>query len=82
MTMGDIVDWASYRLSGGISNLAASKIKTTSGIRKVVDVIRVFIEGSFLILNLKPEDHEDPDYTREGDDFETPVRNKCFEKKK
>ena len=74
LRMKDIVDWSSFKLSGGVSNLAVTKIKTTSGIKKVVDVIRVFIEWSFLVLNIIKEDHEDPDYTKDDDDFETPVK--------
>ena len=76
MRMKDIVEWSSLKLSGGISGLAATKIKTTSGVRKVVDVIRVFIEWSFLVLNRAKEEHEDPEYTRDDDDFETPVKKK------
>ena len=80
MRMKDIVEWSSLKLSGGISGLAATKIKTTSGVRKVVDVIRVFIEWSFLVLNLVKEEHEDPEYTKDDDDFETPVKKKIVVK--
>ena len=76
MRMGDIVEWSSYRLSGGVTNLPATRIKPSSGVRRVVDVTRVFIEWSFLVLNIKTEEHKEPDYTREGGHLETPVMKK------
>ena len=76
MRMGDIVDWSSYRLSGGVTNLSATRIKPASGVRKVVDVTRLFIEWSFLVLNVKTEEHKEPDYAREDDLLETPPRKK------
>ena len=76
LRMGDLVDWASYRLCGGMSNLAPTSIKPASGVRKVVDVNRVFLEWSHLALNKKMEENEDPEFTREDDDFVTPVTKK------
>ena len=76
LRMGDLVDWASYRLCGGMSNLAPTSIKPASGVRKVVDVNRVFLEWSHLALNKKMDENEDPEFTREDDDFVTPVTKK------
>ena len=63
-----------FEVVWGNCGLAATKIKTTSGVRKVVYMIRVFIESSFLVLNIVREEHKDPDYNRDDDDFETPVK--------
>ena len=76
LRMSDLVEWSSLKQCGGLSNMAATSIKPESGVRRVVDMSRVFIEWSHLAINIKIEENEDPQYTKDDDDFETPANKK------
>ena len=76
MTMSDLVDWSSLYKCYGFSNVSPSVIKKESGLRSWVDVVRVFVEWSMLVLGLDPINLEMEDYSEGDSDFETPAKTK------